>query len=543
MKAKNGISTYATAKGTRFKVRYRKPDGSAGAKAGFMTRGAAKAFQLQLEVGRAEGNFVDPARGKITIEALALEWLAAREEDKKKTKPSTLSRVRGIIHNRIIPDLGSFRVGDLNKGDVNAWVRKLDGEPETIRKTVSVLRGILTFAEDDQRIHRSPARNLVLPTIPTKQKRSLTDRQVIDLMKAVDDTNDGAAHGYGTLVGVLGFTGLRWSELAGLRIGDLDLRNRKMLISHTVVQVDGKLVEGVPKNYAERTIPIPEVIIHDLAAHVARRETELAADARQLRSQLRALGEKETELALVRKNGAARRQRLEEVQARHAMLTERRSGLVRDRDQRVEDGLPTEPVDSRIERVDVSLRNLPSIDRLQLMVDKVPGRIAELERQISKKARQTEIIREHLAVINQKPVFVGVRTRSWLRNPVFRAGWLTPAVKLMDERARAAAEEADERLPKPVGDIEPHELRHSFASIAVSRGAKIKALQRTLGHQKASVTLDVYAELFDSDLDDVARLIDAGLRPLFEDTDIRASVIPVSEMCPIEVDDLFADVP
>ncbi|MFM9597960.1 phage integrase central domain-containing protein, partial [Streptomyces scabiei] len=80
----------------------------------------------------------------------------------KKTKPSTLSRVRGIIHNRIIPDLGTFRVGDLTKGDVNAWVRTIEGEPETIRKVVSVLRGILTFAEDAQRIHRSPARKLTL---------------------------------------------------------------------------------------------------------------------------------------------------------------------------------------------------------------------------------------------------------------------------------------------------------------------------------------------------------------------------------------------
>jgi integrase len=31
-------------------------------------------------------------------------------------------------------------------------------------------------------------------------------------------------------------------------------------------------------------------------------------------------------------------------------------------------------------------------------------------------------------------------------------------------------------------------------------GANVKAVQRTLGHAKASMTLDVYADLFDEDL-------------------------------------------
>ncbi|MDF7641757.1 tyrosine-type recombinase/integrase [Bifidobacterium sp. ESL0784] len=57
----------------------------------------------------------------------------------------------------------------------------------------------------------------------------------------------------------------------------------------------------------------------------------------------------------------------------------------------------------------------------------------------------------------------------------------------------------------------PHDLRHTAASIAVHAGANVKALQRMLGHASAAMTLDVYADLFDSDLDDVARMIDAGV--------------------------------
>lgn len=54
----------------------------------------------------------------------------------------------------------------------------------------------------------------------------------------------------------------------------------------------------------------------------------------------------------------------------------------------------------------------------------------------------------------------------------------------------------------------PHDLRHTAASLAVSAGANVKALQRMLGHTSAAMTLDVYADLFDEDLDAVADALD-----------------------------------
>lgn len=49
-----------------------------------------------------------------------------------------------------------------------------------------------------------------------------------------------------------------------------------------------------------------------------------------------------------------------------------------------------------------------------------------------------------------------------------------------------------------------HDLRHTAASLAVQAGAHVKAVQRMLGHRSAAVTLDVYADLWDSDLEAVA---------------------------------------
>ncbi|MFZ6990437.1 tyrosine-type recombinase/integrase [Curtobacterium sp. RRHDQ66] len=57
----------------------------------------------------------------------------------------------------------------------------------------------------------------------------------------------------------------------------------------------------------------------------------------------------------------------------------------------------------------------------------------------------------------------------------------------------------------------PHGLRHTAASLAVSAGANVEAVQRMLGHAFAAMTLDVYADLFEDDLDIVAGSLDDGL--------------------------------
>ena len=84
-------------------------------------------------------------------------------------------------------------------------------------------------------------------------------------------------------------------------------------------------------------------------------------------------------------------------------------------------------------------------------------------------------------------MFYGIRTGTWLRNHVYRVGWFDTAAEAVG-----------------IKGLTPHELRHTAASLAVSAGANVKAVQRMLGHASAAVTLDVYADLFDDDLDGVA---------------------------------------
>lgn len=56
---------------------------------------------------------------------------------------------------------------------------------------------------------------------------------------------------------------------------------------------------------------------------------------------------------------------------------------------------------------------------------------------------------------------------------------------------------AAEAIGEP--DLTPHGLRHTFASLAISAGANIKALQAALGHHSVSFTLDQYGHLYPDD--------------------------------------------
>lgn len=92
-------------------------------------------------------------------------------------------------------------------------------------------------------------------------------------------------------------------------------------------------------------------------------------------------------------------------------------------------------------------------------------------------------------------VFPG-RDGGYLQRPKSSTGWFQAAVK----KAKAQ-------------NITPHDLRHTCASLAVSAGVNVLALQRMLGHTSAKMTLDTYADLFDDDLDAVAVTLHARYSP------------------------------
>ncbi len=115
----------------------------------------------------------------------------------------------------------------------------------------------------------------------------------------------------------------------------------------------------------------------------------------------------------------------------------------------------------------------------------------------------TEALRRQIAG-RSKEQFVFTAPRGGnIRLDDWRPRTFYPAIDRINASRQKAADEAGEN-PDLFPDITPHDLRHTAASLAVSAGANVKALQRMLGHASASMTLDRYADLFEDDLVKVA---------------------------------------
>ena len=79
-----------------------------------------------------------------------------------------------------------------------------------------------------------------------------------------------------------------------------------------------------------------------------------------------------------------------------------------------------------------------------------------------------------------------------LRERKFLHGQLKPAAR---------------RASLPEG-LRAHDLRHTAASLLIREGASVKAVQRSLGHKSAVMTLDRYGHLWPDALEDLAERLD-----------------------------------
>jgi len=225
------------------------------------------------------GAYVDPNAGRLSVGEWAPQWLAAQAH----LRPTTRSRYQGILNTHVLPSWGQVRLSDVTNAQVQGWVAQLGARglaPATVRKTFRVLSLVFALAVKDGRLARNPCTGANLPRPAPARRRYLSHAQVAQLADATRERRLGtraplaerdAAASYRLVVLVLAYCGLRWGELAALRVSSLDLLRRRIQITESVVEVDGVLTWGAPKAHERRSVPVPAFLADELAAHVAGR--------------------------------------------------------------------------------------------------------------------------------------------------------------------------------------------------------------------------------------------------------------------------------
>jgi integrase len=242
----------------RWYARYRDPNGRQLSRS-FDRKADAERFLTGVESSKLTGSYVDPALARLTVGEWAAQWF----DGQVHLKPSTRERYAGILREHITPRWAGMRLADVTHSAVQAWVSELAAQRQaaTVRKVHRVLSRILASAVKDGRLVRNPAAGVNLPRVMVAEQRYLTHEQV----HAV-----GTACGpYRLVVLFLSYTGVRWGEMAALRVGRLDLMRRRAEIAESVTLVRGVQTWGMPKGHERRSVPIPRFLVDDLARHVA----------------------------------------------------------------------------------------------------------------------------------------------------------------------------------------------------------------------------------------------------------------------------------
>ena len=258
-----------------WRAHYRTPSGAQRNKS-FARKIDAERFLASIESSKVTGTYVDPALAKVTVSQWAQRWL----DGQAHLKPTTRSRYEGIVRKHVHPRWDRVRLANVSHGDVQAWVTELAKahSPATVQKIHRVLSLILDMAVKDGRLARNVAHGVNLPRVSKHEHRYLTHEQVDDLANATGypaDANKHAAYDtranetYRLVVLFLAYTGVRFGEMAALRVARLDLRRNRAVIVESVTPVQGHgLVWGSTKTHQRREVPIPRFLTAELAEHL-----------------------------------------------------------------------------------------------------------------------------------------------------------------------------------------------------------------------------------------------------------------------------------
>ncbi len=246
-----------------WRARYRGPDGRQHSRS-FDRRIDAERW-LRAELAKLDrGQWIDPDHGSI-------EWADYSEQviaDRLHLSARTIETDR-LCHDRVKAWIGDVPLSRITHEQLRRLMSELTAAgyaAETVARTMRWVKLTLNQAVRDRRIIFSPGDGLRLPRPRRTEMRILDATQVNQLATALPDR-------YGSLATVAAYTGLRWGELAGLQLSNIDMQRRRLFVQSSLIEASGQSPAlGSPKSTAsERTITVPQIVIdafdHHLGEH------------------------------------------------------------------------------------------------------------------------------------------------------------------------------------------------------------------------------------------------------------------------------------
>jgi integrase len=258
-------------RGTPWKARFRDRQGRARART-FPTKTEAQAYLERTGADLQRGDYIDPIEQRRHFRDWATIWW----DTTYKLRPSTRTVYWRILQRHVLPYFGNQSMGTIDWFEIEMFIAaklKEGLSPKKVRDAVSVVSLIMKCAVRANARKDNPAAGHSIP-VPRKKLRPGDVPDMGEAERLVAHTKDP----YKPAVWLLIYTGMRPSELCGLRVRSIDFGRRLVSITETLMPVNRfeespyGLVKGPTKTEAgDRDIPIPQWLCDDLAAMVRAR--------------------------------------------------------------------------------------------------------------------------------------------------------------------------------------------------------------------------------------------------------------------------------
>lgn len=210
-----------------------------------------------------------PNTNSITLAEAAKLWLNAKA---LKNQRATMQNYQGYVDHHIVPLLGRYKLAKLTVPVIAAFRDKLlqhGTSATTTRKVLVALKGILKKATVDGLVAQNNAADITVEE-KTRRKKLVVGTDIPDVEEVnalianveVNTTHTKTGRWRRPFLITAVFTGLRSSEMRGLRWSDVDL-DKKVL--HVRQRADRFNDIGMTKSDAgERRVPLPPMVVTTL---------------------------------------------------------------------------------------------------------------------------------------------------------------------------------------------------------------------------------------------------------------------------------------
>ncbi len=254
---------YIERRNGRYRARYRDSLGKQRSKT-FTRKDDAHRFLREVQVDIERGNWLDPRGANITVKQWSEEFLSLA----RRLEITTQQTYRRDLDRYILPRFGTYRIGNLPAAEIEAWLLdEIDAglSSSSVHRHYRTLRRMLQVAVEKEKIPSNPCDRVQAPRVATREMNFLSWNEVALLAEAHPDR-------YRTLIYLAVDTGMRWSELIGLRRNAVELRERKIRVTEQLIRLGaGQWLRKKPKTKSSvRSITIATFTASSLADHLER---------------------------------------------------------------------------------------------------------------------------------------------------------------------------------------------------------------------------------------------------------------------------------